>query len=157
MMPEKFMEERTQAATREVSILLIEDDSLDVMAIQRALAKAKMANPLHVARDGLEAFEILRSKDDQQIRRPFIILLDLNMPRMNGLEFLSELRGDPRLRQSIVFVLTTSDDDQDIMDAYENLIAGYIVKQKVGEDFMRLIEMLDHYWPVIEFPIEVNA
>lgn len=138
----------------EVKLLLVEDDPLDILAIKRALAKAKVANPLHIANDGIEALELLRGEKGTRIRRPYLILLDLNMPRMNGIEFLSELREDPKLRDSIVFVLTTSDDDRDIIKAYDNLIAGYILKSKAGDDFVRLIGMLDHYWRIIEFPIE---
>lgn len=137
-----------------VKLLLVEDDSLDVQAIRRALRKARVANPLHVARDGVEALEMLRGNGRPALVRPYIILLDLNMPRMNGIEFLSELRDDESLRDSVVFVLTTSDDDQDIMQAYDNLIAGYMVKSKAGEDFIKLIGMLDHYWRIVELPPE---
>lgn len=71
------------------------------------------------------------------------------------MEFLGELREDPRLRDSIVFVLTTSNDHQDITRAYEGMIAGYIVKAKAGDDFVELIAMLDHYWRIIEFPVDL--
>lgn len=123
------------------------------MAIERALKKARIANPIHVARDGIEALEILRGAEREPLQRPYLILLDLNMPRMNGVEFLDELRNDSNLRDSIVFVLTTSDADSDIIKAYENLVAGYMVKSKAGEDFVKLIGMLDHYWRIIEFPV----
>lgn len=74
------------------------------------------------------------------------------MPRMNGIEFLEELRQDSDFEDSIVFVLTTSDDDQDMVAAYSNHVAGYMIKSKAGEDFIQLIGLLDHYWRVIEMP-----
>lgn len=137
----------------EVKILLVEDDELDVIAIQRAFKKSKVANPLIHASNGVEAINLLRGSGCEKLERPYLILLDLNMPRMNGIEFLQELRSDPHLRDSLVFVLTTSDDDKDIMRAYDNVIAGYMVKAKAGEDFLQLINMLDHYWRIIEFPL----
>ena len=147
-----------------VNLLLVDDDRLDVKGIQRALRKARIGNPIFVAPDGIEALKQLRGEAEDAdgnplaaIDRPYLILLDLNMPRMNGIEFLEVLRDDTELRNSIVFVLTTSDDDQDIADAYENLVAGYMLKQNAGEDFNKLIAMLDHYWRVVEFPIDPNA
>ncbi len=74
------------------------------------------------------------------------------MPRMNGIEFLNQLRGDEHLKRTIVFVLTTSDDEQDMLHAYEANIAGYLVKEKIGEDFMNLVSLLDMYWRFVEFP-----
>ncbi len=149
----RMIENKTDSGKfNEVKLLLVEDDALDVVAIRRALKKNRIANPLKVAKDGLEALDILRGTGCDRLQRPYLILLDLNMPRMNGIEFLTELRDDPNLRDSIVFVLTTSDDDADIIRAYENLIAGYMVKSKAGEDFFKLIGMLDHYWRIIEFP-----
>lgn len=125
------------------------------MAIEKALKKARIANPMVRATDGIAALEILRGANGPPLTRPYLILLDLNMPRMDGMEFLGELREDPRLRDSIVFVLTTSDDHQDITRAYEGMIAGYIVKAKAGDDFVELIAMLDHYWRIIEFPADL--
>lgn len=143
--------------TAEVKLLLVEDDELDVMAIKRALRKAKVANELVVAKDGVEGLAILRGEGATPLHQPYLILLDLNMPRMNGIEFLTELREDPLLRDSIVFVLTTSDSDSDIVRAYDKFIAGYIVKSKAGDDFMELIGMLDHYWKIIEFPLSKSG
>ena len=138
--------------TAKVKLLLLEDDDLDVLAIRRALRKARVDNELVVAQDGVEGLGILRGESGPPLQRPYLILLDLNMPRMNGIEFLTELRNDPALRDSIVFVLTTSDSETDIIRAYDKFIAGYMVKAKVGEDFMQLIAMLDQYWKTIEFP-----
>ena len=93
----------------EVNILLVEDDEVDVMAVKRALKTLKIANPFFRAADGIEALEMLRGTGGKkQLPSPYIVLLDLNMPRMDGLEFLDELRQDPALHRSVVFVMTTS-------------------------------------------------
>jgi CheY-like chemotaxis protein len=138
---------------KEVSILLVEDDDIDAMSIERALKKLRLANPYYRAVDGVEGLAILRN---QGVGRPFIILLDLNMPRMNGLEMLVELRKDPKLTDSVVFVLTTSNDDQDRAAAYKEHIAGYIVKSKLDSDFTELLQLLDHYWRLVELPVDPN-
>ncbi|WP_425397224.1 response regulator [Aeoliella sp.] len=137
--------------TKTVHILLVEDDDVDTEGIRRAFQRARIVNPLTRVIDGIEALEVLRSSD---ISRPYLILLDLNLPRMNGIEFLEELRADDQLHDSVVFVLTTSDDDRDKVAAYEKQIAGYMVKARAGEDFMKLIGLLDHYWRVVELPPE---
>lgn len=138
-----------------VTIFLVEDNDVDAEAVRRGLRKNKVANPIRRARDGVEALEMLRSDDPETaVSPPYIILLDIKMPRMDGIEFLEHLRDDPDLRQSIVFVLTTSDDERDKWAAYEKNIAGYILKSRVGEDFVHLIEMLGHYWRYVEFPPE---
>ena len=105
---------------KEVTVLLVEDDDVDVMGVERALRKLKILNPIVRAKDGLEALELLR--DPHAVRRPYVILLDINMPRMNGLEMLAELRDDPRLTSAVVFVLTTSKSDEDKVAAYKQLI-----------------------------------
>ncbi|MCH8622202.1 response regulator [Undibacterium sp. TS12] len=136
--------------TKPVTILVVDDDDVDVLGIERALKKLKIANPIIRARDGIEALDILRSPEG--LPRPYLILMDINMPRMNGLEMLAELRNDKHLSSAVVFVLTTSQDDQDKLQAYSQHVAGYIVKQHVGDGFMRVTEMLDHYWRVVELP-----
>jgi CheY-like chemotaxis protein len=137
-----------------VQILLVDDDEVDVMAIQRAFRRAKIGNPIHVARDGIEALAILRGlHGGQPLARPFLILLDLNMPRMNGIEFLEQLRADPDLDDSVVFVLTTSDDEEDKSRAYHRHIAGYVVKSDPANGFMQAIDMLQAYWRVVELPM----
>ena len=132
-----------------VNVLMIEDDDIDATALKRALHKLKLLNPIYRARDGLEAIEILRSGG---IPSPYIILLDLNMPRMNGLEFLEEIRSDPILTQAIVFVLTTSKSDEDILAAYKEHVAGYLLKQRMDNDFLQVVGLLNHYWRIVELP-----
>jgi CheY-like chemotaxis protein len=137
----------------EVNILVVDDDEVDVKAIRRAFNKLKIANPLTVAHDGIDALERLRGQNGyDQLPRPNMILLDLNMPRMNGIEFLAEIRNDPELGDSIVFVLTTSNDDEDKVKTFNYNVAGYIVKTDPAAGFMKAIEMIDLYWKVVELP-----
>ena len=132
-----------------VNILVIDDDDIDATALRRALTKLKLLNPLYRAKDGVEGLELLRSG---AIAMPYIILLDINMPRMNGLEFLEALRADPELTHAVVFVLTTSKSDEDIIAAYREHVAGYLLKQRMDSDFMQVVGLLDHYWRIIELP-----
>jgi CheY-like chemotaxis protein len=133
-----------------LNILLVEDDEVDVMTVKRAFEKGHIANPLYVAGDGIEALEKLRGGEIPPQRR--LVLLDLNMPRMNGIEFLKELRKDPQLCQTLVVVLTTSDTDLDKFAAYDMNIAGYLVKPVTFEKFCELVVMLNKYWTLVEFP-----
>lgn len=132
-----------------VSILLVDDDDVDVMGIKRAFKKLKIANPLIRAKDGIDALELL---DSGVVKSPYLILLDLNMPRLGGIELLRALREDDRWSSSIIFVLTTSQDDEDKAAAYENHIAGYIVKENLDQGFDQLVNLLDHYWRLVEIP-----
>lgn len=134
-----------------LNIVLVEDDDGDAKAVRRAFDKARIANPIHRVVDGVAALAYLRGETGTP-PSTYVILLDINMPRMNGLEMLSELRKDPRLSRAIVFILTTSSDDRDRCAAYEKHVAGYIVKSRAGADFLELIATLDHYWRIIELP-----
>ncbi len=141
------------ANQRELNILLVEDDDVDVRAIQRAFKQRKFTNPMYVAHDGIEALEVLRGENGQDpIPRPYIILLDLQLPRMTGLEFLAQLRKDPELTRSIVIVLTTSDNDKDICEAYDQHIAGYLLKRDTGTDFVNVIQMIEPFSIAVQFP-----
>jgi CheY-like chemotaxis protein len=126
---------------REVTILLVDDDDVDAIGVVRALKKLKISNPVVRAHDGVEALELLRHPT--AIQRPYMVLLDINMPRMNGLEMLAQLRSDPQLVRAVVFVLTTSHEDEDKLGAHEKNVAGYIVKNHVGDGFLRAMELLD--------------
>ena len=137
----------------QVTFLLVEDDDVEVLILKRSFKELKIANPIIVAHDGIEALNILRGENGhEKIDKPYIVLLDLNMPRMNGLEFLKILRSDPELSESVVLVLTTSNDDQDKTKAFEHNVAGYIVKSNAGESFMNALAMIDLYWRVVELP-----
>ena len=133
-----------------LNILLVEDDDVDVMNVRRAFDKSHIANPLFVAGDGIQALAKLRSGEVPEGRR--LVLLDLNMPRMNGIEFLRELRKDPALRATSVVVLTTSKDERDKIDAYNLNVAGYLVKPVTFSNFCDLMVALNKYWTLVEFP-----
>ena len=134
-------------SSKVVTILLVEDDEVDVKALKWAFEKLKVANPLVVASDGVEALELLR-----ELPRPYLIITDINMPRMNGIELLRKIRQSEQHRDSIVFVLTTSNDEQDKIDAYDLNVAGYMLKTDMGTSFSRAISLIDNYWKVVEFP-----
>jgi CheY-like chemotaxis protein len=131
-----------------LNILLVEDDEIDVQNVQRAFEKNHIANPLYLAGNGIEALEKLRNGEVPKERR--IVLLDLNMPRMNGIEFLQALRDDPTLRPTVVVVLTTSNSDRDKIDAYNLNVAGYIVKPVTFANFCEAMVALDKYWTLVE-------
>jgi CheY-like chemotaxis protein len=132
-------------------ILLVDDDEVDVMNVQRAFKKNNIVNPLFVARDGVEALEMLRA-DGTVPRERRLVLLDLNMPRMNGLELLRAIREDPALRTITVVVLTTSDDDRDKVEAYNLNVAGYILKPVTFTAFVEAMATLNKYWAINELP-----
>ncbi|RNI22469.1 response regulator [Rufibacter latericius] len=134
---------------KEVNILLVEDDEVDIMNVQRAFKKNNITNPLHIANNGLEALELLRSGG---IPMPPIIILDINMPKMNGIEFLQELRKDPVLNRISVFVMTTSNEDSDKINAYNLNVAGYILKPLSFEKFLTSVATLNRYWKLCERP-----
>lgn len=136
-----------------VTVLLVDDDDVDVKAVRRAFRKARIANPVVVARNGIEALAALRGQDGTgPMKRPYIIILDLNMPGMDGIEFLGELRQDPDHHSAVVFVLTTSKADEDRAASYDKNVAGYILKSDVGEGFLNVITLLDCYWRVVLLP-----
>ncbi len=116
---------------RNATVLIVEDDDIDVESVTRGMKKCYLAFDVHATADGSRALEFLRSELTPDQRSRLIVLLDLNMPRMNGHEFLAEIRSDPILHQTIVFVLTTSSLESDRSRAYERNIAGYFVKSNV--------------------------
>jgi len=136
-----------------INILLVDDDKVDVMAVKRALRDLAIENPVQVAENGLEALDWLRGDNGRaKLGARCLVLLDLNMPRMGGLEFLTEIRRDPALRRTLVFVMTTSAAEEDRARAYDRNIAGYIIKQRFGQSFLDTVSMLKNYWQVIAFP-----
>jgi CheY-like chemotaxis protein len=134
--------------SKPLNILLVEDDEVDVINVRRAFHKNHILNPLYVAGDGVEALQKLRDGTIPKERR--LILLDLNMPRMNGIELLRELRKDPELRPTPVVVLTTSDSEKDKVDAYDLNVAGYLVKPVTFTDFSELMVALNKFWTLVE-------
>ena len=137
-------------ASQQLNILLVEDDEVDVMTVKRAFQKNHITNPLFIAGDGIEALEALRGDALPKGRR--LVLLDLNMPRMNGIEFLQELRKDPELNSTPVVVLTTSNDDQDKVQAYNMNVAGYLLKPVTFQNFCDVMVALNKYWSIVELP-----
>jgi CheY-like chemotaxis protein len=136
-----------------LNILLVEDDEVDIMTVQRAFKKGNIVNPLYIAGNGIEALSLLRGTPGQPAPIPperRLILLDLNMPKMNGLEFLRELRADPAIRQIPVVVLTTSNEERDRVDAYNFNVAGYILKPVTFSIFVELMITLNKYWTLCE-------
>jgi CheY-like chemotaxis protein len=133
-----------------LNVVLVEDDQVDVMNVERAFKKNNISNPLFVASNGLEALELLRSSTVPRKNR--IILLDLNMPKMNGIEFLRALRADSELAPTPVVVLTTSNEDQDRVEAYELNVAGYLLKPVTFASFVEVMAALNKYWTLVELP-----
>jgi CheY-like chemotaxis protein len=128
-------------------ILLVEDDRVDIMTVQRAMKKIDVSNPLYVARTGVEALGMLRGDEYPMIEpTPSLILLDLNLPKMGGIEFLKELRADPALRTLQVIVLTSSNEPGDRAAAFEYEVDDYIVKPHSFDDFASAMSIILADW-----------
>jgi CheY-like chemotaxis protein len=131
------------------AILIVEDDDMDVEAIRRAFRKHGLSNPLHRAACGADALALLKEGGAAPVPYPYIMLIDINMPKMNGLDFLKEIRNDARLKQGIAFILTTSSRDSDIEQAYQLNVAGYFLKENIGD----LAGMIHAYSQINCFPV----
>ncbi|MEO8154021.1 MAG: response regulator [Rhizobacter sp.] len=139
--------------TLNLNILLVEDDDVAAESVMRGLIRSGVNAPVVWAQDGEIALQVLRSADpERHAPRPRVVLLDLNMPRMNGFEFLQHARADPVLRDEVVFVLTTSDTDADRTRAYHENVAGYMVKAAVGPQFAKLAQLLQSYRLAVRLP-----
>lgn len=132
-------------------ILLVEDEAVDAMTVQRAFEELKITNHLVHKPNGEEALGYLRNKDN---KRPCIILLDLGMPKMNGIELLKIIKADSSLRKIPVIVLTTSKEDQDKVESFKLSAAGYMVKDTEYKRFAEIIRTIDLYWTLSELPNE---
>ncbi len=143
-----------------VPVLLVEDDKVDVMTVQRAFKKNKITNPLFVVSNGEEALEYLRRtgpySDPANAPRPGIILLDLNMPVMNGLELLKILKADEDLKRIPVIALTTSREEEDRIESFNLSVAGYIIKPVEFDKFVEAVRLIDLYWTLSELSPEVE-
>jgi CheY-like chemotaxis protein len=132
-----------------VNILVVEDDEVDVESLKRIFAKKEIKNPVFYASNGIEALNIMRGENNQaKVPKPYIVLLDINMPMMNGIEMLNELRNDEQLKDSVVFILTTSPREEDKHTSYKLNVAGYFLKKDIKE----LVTLLSLYWELNEFP-----
>lgn len=133
-----------------VPILVADDDEEDRMLARDALAESRLANPLYFVEDGVELLEFLHRRgayaDPADAPRPGLILLDINMPRMSGLEALRELKGDPELRRIPVVVLTTSRADEDILSSYDLGVNSFISKPVTFEGLVSVMRLLGRYW-----------
>ena len=130
-------------------ILLAEDDDVDAMTVKRAFKDLQVANKLVRAADGEQTLEYLRTENSEE---PCLILLDLNMPKMNGIEFLKIVKADEALKRTPVIVLTTSSDERDVVESFELGAAGYMVKSVDYEKFVDVISTIDQYWTLSELP-----
>jgi CheY-like chemotaxis protein len=140
-------------ALNEINILVVDDDDVSSEAVLRVLGRTALNFTLTTAADGLEGLQILRGAHPvKAIHPPLLVLLDLNMPRMDGLDFLEHLRADPELHKTVVFVFTTSSLDLDRDASYAKHIAGYIVKSDVGPQYSKLAELLTSYGKSITLP-----
>ncbi len=140
---------------RIVNILLVEDDEVDIMNVERAFKKAAIKNPLYIARNGIEALIMLRGGNEKLLEVPNerrLILLDINMPKMSGLEFLQTIRADKALKYTPVVMLTTSNQDKDMIEAFDLNVAGYLLKPVTFSRFVDLMTTLNRYWASSEMP-----
>lgn len=126
-------------------ILLIEDDQLDVISVQRSLNRLELEYELYTAFNGIEGLTILREKLDSHEPLPEVVLLDLNMPKMNGIEFLKELRNDERLKHLKVFVMTTSGEEADRKAAEQLGVSGYLIKPLNFNDNNKRTDSMDAF------------
>lgn len=139
--------------SRKLNILLVEDNKLDAMLFTRALGKVAPEAKVFHAKDGMEALEMLRETDPAAaVERPFVTLLDINMPRMNGHEYLENLRALDSDSDSVVFMFTTSDSPQDISRAYANRVNGYFVKPQNSKGLKTILQTIRDFWSICETP-----
>lgn len=130
-------------------ILLVEDDRVDIMTTQRAFKELKIPNQLPTTGNGEEALEYLK---DENTEKPCLVLLDLNMPRMNGIEFLEIIKQDDNLKKIPVIILTTSNEEKDKIESFRLSVAGYMVKPIDYQQFVEVIKTIDIYWTTSELP-----
>ncbi len=132
-----------------ISVLVVEDDEVDFKLLMRSFSQRKISNSIVRAKDGLDAWEKIQTGE---IQKPFIVLLDLNMPRMNGQELLNEIRNDPEYKGTVVFLMTTSMDQKDINQVFSKQAAGYFLKDNVQGSIDKMVETIDGYWQIAVLP-----
>lgn len=131
---------------KSLNILLIEDDTIEVMKLKRAISSLQLAHTITEAQNGEDALQLLEKKTNL----PDIILLDLNMPKINGIEFLKIVKADERLKYIPTVILTTSNNQRDLLECYKIGIAGYVLKPLKYEEYVSKIEKLLSYWSINE-------
>ncbi|MEI7848036.1 MAG: response regulator [Chloroflexota bacterium] len=147
-----------QKLIKPVDILLVEDSQADVIITREAFAESKLLNMLHVVEDGVEAMEFLRQIGKHaSAPRPDLILLDLNLPRKNGREVLVEIKTDPRFKNIPVVILTTSQSEKDVLQAYNEHANCYIVKPVGFDNFVAAMKSIQQFWfSIVTLPPEEN-
>lgn len=133
-------------------ILLVEDDEVDRMTVKRAVRKLRIPNQLVTAENGEEALKMLQDSTEL----PWFILMDINMPRMNGIELLKIMKADERLKIVPVIMLTTSAQDEDRYESFKHSVAGYVIKPVEFEDFVKVIDRIHKYWLLVESPDQIE-
>jgi two-component system, response regulator len=144
----------------EVEILYVEDDRADVELTLAAMRRSKMANPIHIARDGAEALDFLfcqGSYSEREFLAPRFVLLDLKLPKMNGLEVLRAIRGDPRTEFVPVVILTSSMEQRDLIDSYKLHVNSYVQKPVDFEKFQQIVQQLGLYWLIVNRAVSTTA
>ena len=138
-----------------IKVLVVEDNPNDVAIIKRAMRKSEVKCELYFARDGEEALDFLyQQKDFEDAPRPDLVLLDLNLPKIKGLEVLGKIKADDHLRRLPVIVLTISEREEDMVKAYDSGAASYMTKPVDSKDFERLIQTVQDYWQIARTPSE---
>jgi len=138
-----------------IKVLVVEDNPNDVAIIKRAMRKSEVKCELYFARDGEEALDFLyQQKDFEDAPRPDLVLLDLNLPKIKGLEVLGKIKADEHLRRLPVIVLTISEREEDMVKAYDSGAASYMTKPVDSKDFERLIQTVQDYWQIARTPSE---
>jgi len=141
------------ASANSIRILLVEDDDGDAMAVERTFRMPRIAQSIVRAGDGIEALQMLKGTDGHpRLRKPYLLLVDLNLPRMNGIQLITAIRQDHELHDAVIFILTTSNRQQDKSAAYALNVAGYVLKEKAGEDLRSLFRLVDGYRSLVELP-----
>lgn len=141
-------------APKQVSLLVVEDDDVDFKLLMHSFSKRKIANAILRAKNGLDA---LSKIENGEVQEPFFVLLDINMPKMNGWEFLEALRANPKHAHTVVFINTTSNDEVDIKKGFEEHVAGYFHKDNVSHSIDKLVEVIDGYWQIVVMPQMRNS
>lgn len=132
-----------------VTLFIVEDDEIDFMTIERTMKRMQSNNPVIRAVDGQAALDQLHAK---QIHRPFVMLLDLKIPKISGLELLKLLRKMPDFKDTVVFILSSSSDEKDIKASYQQNVAGYFVKSDIDNEFTDILTLLHGYWRTAHIP-----
>lgn len=132
-------------------VLLVEDDQVDAMTVKRAFKEINVKNRLEIVNNGVEALSYLRNSENE---KPCVVLLDLNMPKMNGIEFLRAVKQDRRLRKIPVIVLTTSEEERDRVNSFDLGVAGYMVKPVDYKKFVDVVQTISLYWTLSKLPEE---